>query len=133
MLKSYSAGTRSYNYDLLKKHGDHCSSRERVAVDAERDSVKLKQVEFLSERIGESFDGVISGVTERGIFVDLKDIHCEGMVRVSDLKGDYYNYDQRTHSLIGRSSKKKFQLGDDIRVKVDSVNHQKRQIDFIPA
>lgn len=133
LLKSYASGTRAYNHELLKKHGEHCSERERIAVEAERDSIKLKQVEFLSDRIGEAFDGVISGVTERGIFVDLKEIHCEGMVRVSDLKGDYYNYDQRTHSLIGRSSKKRFQLGDDIRVKVDSVNHQKRQIDFVPA
>ena len=133
LLKGYASGAQAYNYETLKKNGEHCSERERVAVDAERDSIKLKQVEFLSSRVGEIFTGVISGVTERGIFVDLKNIHCEGMVRVSDLKGDYYNYDQRSHSLVGRSSKKRFQLGDEIRVKVDSVNHQKRQIDFIPA
>lgn len=133
LLKGYAAGAAAYNYDTLRKNGEHCSERERVAVDAERDSIKLKQVEFLSSRIGDTFDGVISGVTERGIFVNLKDIHCEGMIRVSDLKGDYYNYDQRSHSLVGRSSKRKFQLGDEIRIKVDSVNQQKRQIDFVPA
>ncbi len=133
LLKGYTSGAGAYNYETLQKNGEHCSERERAAVDAERDSIKLKQVEFLSSKIGETFDGVISGVTERGIFVNLKDIHCEGMVRVSDLKGDYYNYDQRSHSLVGRSSKRKYQLGDEIKIKVDSVNHQKRQIDFIPA
>jgi len=133
LLKGYAEGTQAYNYESLRKHGDHCSARERVAVDAERDSIKLKQVEFLSERIGEEFDGVISGVTERGLFVDLKEIHCEGMIRIGDLKGDFFNYDARSHSLIGRSSSRKFRLGDEIKVKVESVNHQKRQIDFIPA
>lgn len=133
LLKGYADGTQAYNYDSLRKHGEHCSARERVAVDAERDSIKLKQVEFLSERIGEEFAGVISGVTERGIFVDLKEIHCEGMIRVGDLKGDFFNYDARSHSLIGRSSKKRFRLGDEIKVRVESVNHQKRQIDFVPA
>lgn len=133
LLKGYAIGETSYSYEKLRKNGDHCSERERVAVTAERDSIKLKQVEFLSNKIGDTFNGVISGVTERGVFVNLKDIHCEGMIRVSDLKGDYYNYDQRSHSLIGRSSKKIFQLGDEIRIKVESVNQQKRQIDFIPA
>jgi len=133
LLKGYAVGTQAYNYEGLRKLGEHCSARERVAVDAERDSIKLKQVEFLSDRIGEEFAGVISGVIERGIFVDLKDIHCEGMIRVGDLKGDFFNYDARSHSLIGRSSGKKFRLGDEIKVKVESVNHQKRQIDFVPA
>ncbi len=133
LLKGYAEGTQAYNYDALRKHGDHCSARERVAVDAERDSIKLKQVEFLSDHIGDVFEGIISGVTERGIFVDLKDIHCEGMIRVGDLKGDFFIYDARSHSLNGRSSSKKFRLGDEIKVKVESVNHQKRQIDFVPA
>ncbi|RNC85593.1 MAG: ribonuclease R [Balneola sp.] len=133
ILKEYAKGTTSYSYDSLLKHGEHCSERERVAVDAERDSIKLKQVEFLSDKIGQTFQGVISGVTERGIFVDLKNIHCEGMIRVGDLKGDFFFYDQKSHQLVGRSSKKKFQLGNEIHVKVDSVNHQKRQIDFIPV
>ena len=133
LLKSYAEGTKAYTYDVLRTHGEHCSARERVAVDAERDSIKLKQVEFLADRIGEKFEGVISGVTERGIFVDLKEIHCEGMIRVSDLKRDYFQYDQKSHSLVGRSSKIRYRLGDEIKVKVESVNHQKRQIDFIPA
>jgi ribonuclease R len=132
-LKSYGQGVQAYNHEQLSKNGEHCSARERVAVDAERDSIKLKQVEFLSDRIGETFDGVISGVIERGLFVDLKEIHCEGMVRVGDLKGDFFIYDSKSHQLIGRSSGKKYRLGDNIKVIVQSVNHQKRQIDFILA
>lgn len=130
LLKGYNAGARVYTYDQLKKDGEHCSERERVAVDAERDSVKLKQVEFLSKRTGEKFDGIISGVMERGIFVNLKDIYCEGMIRISDLKGDYYVYNDKRHALVGRKSGKQFQLGDEIRVRVKSTNMQKRQIDF---
>lgn len=133
LLKGYTEGAQAYTYDRLQTNGSHCSERERVAVFAERDSIKLKQVEFLSDKIGETFTGVISGVIERGIFVELKDIHCEGMIRISDLKGDYYNYDQRSHSLVGRSSKKQYRLGDEIQVSVESVNAQKRQIDFVPA
>lgn len=133
LLKGYATGSQVYDYDALLKHGEHCSTRERVAVDAERDSIKLKQVEFLSDRIGEDFSGIISGVIERGLFVDLKDIHCEGMVRIGDLKGDFFNFDARNHRLIGRSSKKIFRLGDEIKVTVKSVNHQKRQIDFALA
>ncbi|WP_018126720.1 ribonuclease R [Balneola vulgaris] len=133
LLKEYNAGTKGYNFDTLIKHGEHCSERERVAVDAERDSIKLKQVEFLSSKIGQVFDGVISGVTERGIFVNLKDVYCEGMLRVSDLKGDYYIFNPQLHALVGKSSGKAYKLGDDIKVRVDSTNLQKRQIDFTLA
>ena len=133
LLKKYSSGTTGISFEALTKHGEHCSTRERVAVDAERDSIKLKQVEFLSTKIGENFNGTITGVTERGIFVNLDDIHCEGMVRVSDLKGDYYVFNQKTHALIGRSSGRSYKLGDAIKVKVESTNTQKRQIDFTLA
>ncbi|MFY0682924.1 MAG: ribonuclease R [Balneola sp.] len=133
LLKEYSAGTTSYNFEALAKHGEHCSMRERVAVDAERDSIKLKQVEFLSTKIGQNFDGTITGVTERGIFVNLNDIYCEGMVRVSDLKGDYYIFNPKIHALVGKSSGKSYKLGDAIKVKVESTNLQKRQIDFTLA
>ncbi|MBD3616033.1 MAG: ribonuclease R [Gracilimonas sp.] len=130
LLKGYNAGARVYTHDQLKKDGEHCSERERVAVDAERDSVKLKQVEFLSKKTGETFDGIISGVMERGIFVTLKDIYCEGMIRMSDLKSDYFVYNDKRHALVGRKSGKQFQLGDEIRVRVKSTDMQKRQIDF---
>lgn len=130
LLKSYAKGKPSYKYDELKKLGEHCSERERMAIEAERDSVKLKQVEYLSKHIGDVFDGVISGVIEKGFFVDLKEMHCEGMVRVSNLKDDYYVYDDRQHCLVGRSKGKKYQLGKEIRVRVVRTDVEQRQIDF---
>jgi len=130
LLKSYAAGKPSYSFDKLKELGSHCSEQERNAIDAERDSVKLKQVEYLSQHLGENFDGVISGVMGSGIFVDLKDIHCEGMIRVSDLSDDYYEYDEKQHCLIGRNHGKKYQLGKEIRVKVVRTDVKARQIDL---
>jgi ribonuclease R len=130
LLKDYAAGKKSYTYQELSQKGTHCSEQERAAIEAERDSVKLKQVEFLSEHLGEEFEGVISGVMDKGIFVDLKDIHCEGMVRVSDLTDDYYEYDEKRHCLIGRNHGKKFQLGKELRVKVVKTNIKARQIDL---
>ena len=130
LLKNYSAGKPGYKYSELKKMGSHCSERERAAIDAERDSVKLKQVEYLSSRIGETFEGVVSGVMEKGIFVNLKNIHCEGMIRVSDLKDDYYNYDERQHCLIGRSKGKKYQMGTELKVKVVRTDMEQRHIDL---
>jgi ribonuclease R len=130
LLKSYLAGKPSYSHNELKQLGSHCSEQERAAIEAERDSVKLKQVEYLSEHLGEDFDGVISGVMDGGIFVDLKDIHCEGMVRVSDLDDDYYEYDEKQHCLIGRNHGKKYQLGKEVRVKVVRTDIKARQIDL---
>lgn len=133
LLKGYNSGTKVYTHSQLKKDGEHCSERERVAVEAERDSVKLKQVEFLSKKTGEVFNGIISGVMERGIFVTLNDIYCEGMIRMSDLKTDYFVYNDKRHALVGRKSGKQYQLGDEIKVRVKSTDLQKRQIDFALA
>lgn len=133
LLKGYNSGAKVYTHNQLKKDGEHCSERERIAVEAERDSVKLKQVEFLSKRKGETFDGVISGVMERGIFVTINDIYCEGMIRMSDLKSDYFVYNDKRHALVGRKSGKQFQLGDEIKVRVKSTDFQKRQIDLALA
>lgn len=130
LLKAYTAGKPGYKHTELKKMGTHTSEKERSAVDAERDSVKLKQVEYLSKHLGEDFDGVISGVMDKGIFVNLKDIYCEGMIRVSDLNDDYYVYDEKRHCLVGRNHGKKYQLGKDIRVKVVRTDIEARQIDF---
>ena len=132
LLKAYAQNKKIYELNQLRKEGEHCSMREKVAVDAERDSIKLKQVEYLSKHVGEEFSGVISGVMERGIFVTLDDVFCEGMIRVGDLKGDYFHYEPRSHALIGRRSGARYQLGDAISVKVHAVNPEKRQIDFIP-
>ena len=133
LLKRYNAGSSEYTFTQLEEIGEHCSERERYAVEAERDSVKLKQVEFLSERLGQNFIGTISGVTENGIYVVIDDIYCEGMVRVSDLKDDYYVYHQKMHCLIGRSKGKKYRLGDSINIKVVKTDLEKRQIDLTLA
>lgn len=133
LLKNYASNKPAYPYNELVKHGEHCSERERMAVEAERDSIKQKQVEFLSERIGEVFEGTISGVIEKGFFVDLKDIHCEGMVNVSNLNDDYYVYDEVRHCLVGRSHGNEYQLGKEVKVKLVRADIEKRQIDLIPA
>lgn len=133
LLKRYNSGSTEYTYIQLEHAGEHCSERERYAVEAERDSVKLKQVEYLSERLGQTYKGTISGVTENGIYVLLDDIYCEGMIRVSDLKDDYYIYNPNLHCLVGRSKGKKFRLGDSINAKVTRTDLEKRQIDLAIA
>jgi len=131
LLKSYAAGVPSYRYSDLEELGFHCSEREKMAVSAERDSIKLKQVEFMSDRIGQTFDGTISGVTDKGLYVVLKDVYCEGMIRISDLDDDYYNYEASRHILRGRTRGRTYQLGADIKVKVFSTNMEQRTIDFV--
>lgn len=133
LLKKYSAKVPGYRYKDLEKMGSDCSERERAAIDAERDSIKLKQVEYLSEHVGDDFDGVVSGVMEKGIFVDLKGIHCEGMVRVSELNDDYYVYDERQHSLVGRHKGREYKIGTELRVKVTRTDMDSRQIDLVLA
>jgi ribonuclease R len=130
LLKRYNSGGKEYTYDQLVETGEHSSERERFAVEAERDSVKLKQVEYLSDKIGQTFKGTISGVTENGLYVVLDDSYCEGMIRVSDLKDDYYIFNPQLHCLTGRSKGKKFRLGDSIQAKVTRTDMDKRQIDL---
>jgi ribonuclease R len=130
LLKRYASGGQEYTFTELKEVGEHCSEKERYAVEAERESVKLKQVEFLTERLGETFNGVISGVTENGLYVILNDVYCEGMVHVSDLKDDYYIYNSQRHCLIGRSKGKQYRLGDEVSVVVVKTDLDKRQIDL---
>jgi ribonuclease R len=115
------------SYDLLCKHS---SEMEKRAIDAERASIKYKQVEFMSDKIGEIFEGVISGVTEWGIFVELVENKCEGLVSVRDLTDDFYELDEVNYCIIGRRSHKRFQLGDSVKVEVYRTNISKKQLDF---
>ncbi|HKJ32004.1 MAG TPA: ribonuclease R [Balneolales bacterium] len=131
LLKNYEVRRPAYRFDDLKKFGNQCSEREKMAVDAERDSVKLKQVEYLSKRIGEEYIGVISGVTENGIYVDLKDIHCEGMVHISNMNDDYYIYDRKRYCLYGRSRGRKYQMGNLVKVRVEDTNLEQRTVDLV--
>lgn len=116
--------------DKYDKLCDHSSKMERLANEAERASVKYKQVEFMSERIGQVFEGVISGVTEWGIYVQIIENQCEGMVSVRDLADDYYEYDEENYCLRGRSTGKEYTLGDRVKVEVVKADLEKKQLDF---
>ena len=133
LVHSYLAKKDGINYsvDLLSKICDHISKCERNAIDAERLSVKMKQAVFLKDKIGEEFHAVISGVAHFGIFVELTDILAEGLIRVRDLEGDFYVYDEKKYSLIGRRTKKSYRLGDKLLVRLIRVDLEKLELDFI--
>jgi ribonuclease R len=120
-----------YSLEQLREISDHISSCERNALEAERRSIKMKQVEFMMDKIGVEFNAVISGVTYYGIFVEITDILAEGLIRVKDLEGDFYVYDEKKYSLIGRSNKKRYRLGDKLLVKLVRANLDKFELDFI--
>ena len=115
----------------LQKKATHCSEQENNAVKAERDSIKFMQIKFMQNKIGESFNGIISGVSDWGIYVELEENKCEGMVYVKDIKDDKYYYSSEEASLIGKKNKKKFQLGDSIKVEVKNADLIKKHLDFI--
>ena len=120
-----------YSYNSLKDISDHISQTERSAIEAERFSVKLKQIEYLKDHIGEEFDAIISGIVHFGMFVKILENLAEGLVKIRDLEGDFYVYDEKKYSLIGRNTKKQFRLGDKIRVKLIRVDQEKSELDFI--
>lgn len=132
-LFHYLEGNNKSIYSLIKLEeiSNHLSATERSAVDAERLSVKIKQIEYLENHIGESFHAVISGVTHFGLFVKILDILAEGLIRVRDLEGDFYVYDEKKYSLIGRKTKKQYRLGDKVWVKLIRVDQEKSELDFI--
>ncbi|MDR3652540.1 MAG: ribonuclease R [Paludibacter sp.] len=133
LLEKYAAGGRSVNAAEWEEYCQHSSDMEQLASNAERASIKYKQVEFMSDRLGQVFDGVISGVTEWGIYVELIENKCEGMIPIRDLDDDYYTFDDKNYCLIGRRFHKKYQLGDEITVKVAKANLDKKQLDFVLA
>lgn len=133
LLTRYLAGGRSASQNKYESMCEHCSDMEQLAASAERASVKYKQVEFMSERLGQVFDGTISGITEWGIYVEINENKCEGMVPMRDLGEDYYDFDEKNYCLIGRKKHKKFSLGDAVRIKVARANLEKKQLDFTLA
>lgn len=130
LLERYAAGGRSVNQQEYEDMCRHSSDREQLAANAERASIKYKQVEFMAAHLGEEFDGVISGVTEWGIYVEIVENKCEGMVPIRDLDDDYYTFDEKNYCLTGRRYQRRFQLGDEVRVKVARANLDKKQLDF---
>ena len=130
LIYNYLNNKKSFSEKKLTEICKHCSQKERDSVSAERDSIKYMQSKYLKNKIGKKFKGVISGVTEWGFYVEINKNKCEGLVRMSSIKGDYYIYDPKKHSITGRSKKKKFQLGDSVTIKIEEVNIDKKQIDF---
>ncbi len=130
LLTRYQNGGRSANKEHYEELCEHSSQMEQIAQNAERDSIKYKMVEFMSDKIGNVYDAHISGLTSYGIYCEIDENHCEGMVPLRDLSGDYYDFDERNYCLIGRRHHNKYQLGDPIRIKVARANMEKKQLDF---
>lgn len=130
LLTRYLAGGRTAQETKYEDLCDHSSAMEQIAANAERASVKYKQVEFMSERLGQEFEGVISGVTEWGLYVEINENKCEGMIPMRDLGDDYYDFDEKNYCLTGRRYHRKFSLGDPVTIKVVRANLEKKQLDF---
>ena len=130
LLTRYQGGGRSANQDKYEELSEHCSDMEQVAQQAERDSIKYKMVEFMADKLGETYDAHISGIQSYGIYCEIDENHCEGMVPMRDLDDDYYEFDERNYCLVGRRHHHKYQLGDAIRIRVARANIEKRQLDF---
>ena len=130
LLTRYYAGGRSVTKGKLEEQCQHCSEQEQIATQAERDSVKYKQVEYMKARMGQVFDGVISGVAEWGLYVELKGSHCEGLIPIRKLEDDYFEYDEKNYRLRGRRTGKRYNLGDPITVRVARADLEQRQLDF---
>ncbi|HOX74634.1 MAG TPA: ribonuclease R [Bacteroidales bacterium] len=130
LLTSYLSGEIPGGKEKFEKLSDHSSKMEKLAAEAERASIKYKQVEFMSDKLGRKYDGVISGVTEWGIYVEIVENQCEGMINIRELGDDYYEYDEDNYCLRGRSTGKVYTLGDKVRIEVVKADLQKKQLDF---
>lgn len=130
LLTRYAEGGRSVNVDKYEELCEHSSAMEQLAASAERASIKYKQVEFMADHLGQTFDGTISGVTEFGLYVEINENKCEGMVPLRDLQDDYYEFDERNYCLWGRKYHKRYSLGDAVKIKVAKANLEKKQLDF---
>ncbi len=124
-------GRARYSLEQVKYFAEHSSDKERDAVQAERLSIKLKQMEYLRNHLGDIFDAVISGITNFGIFIQLSENLAEGLVKLRDMEDDYYIFDEKNYSLVGKSSGKKYRLGDKIRVQLVRIDEERRETDFI--
>jgi len=130
LLQRYLDGEKSANEDIYEEKCKHSSNMEYLATKAERDSIKYMQIKFMQDHQDEEFVGVISGVTDWGIYVEIISNKCEGMVRIRDIKDDYYQFDQEQYALVGKDTKSMYQLGDEVVVKVKQADLVKRHLDF---
>ncbi|MFI3266102.1 MAG: S1 RNA-binding domain-containing protein, partial [Rikenellaceae bacterium] len=130
LLAHYLEGGSSVNQEYYENQCEHSSDMEVRAANAERASIKYKMVEYMSDKIGEEFDGHISGATEWGIYVELEDTGIEGMVSLRDLDGDYYVFDAENYCVVGNRTKISYTLGDKVRIRVRRADLQRKQLDF---
>lgn len=130
LLQHYLDGGKSPNKAEIEEKAKHCSSMERLAADAERDSIKFMQVKFMEKHLGETFTGVISGVAEFGFWVEIPENGAEGLIKLRDLVDDSYSYDAKTHAVYGMRHGKRYQLGDQVQIKVVKANLIQKQLDF---
>jgi ribonuclease R len=133
LLQQYLDGDKSADKEDTEQLCVHASEREKRAADAERASIKYKQVEFMSMAEDKVFDGIVSGVTEWGIFIEITETKCEGMVRMSEMDDDYYEFDEKNYRVIGKKNKKMITLGDGVKIRVKSTDIDRRTIDLIFA
>lgn len=133
LLERYLDGGKSVEQSPLESECKHCSEMEQIAANAERDSIKYKQVEFMSDKIGKVYDGVISGVTEWGIYVEINENKCEGMIPIRELDDDFYELDEKNYRLVGRRKKREYRLGQPVSIQVARANLDRKQLDFIFA
>ncbi|MDD2799016.1 MAG: ribonuclease R [Bacteroidales bacterium] len=130
LLERYLDKGKSVDAEQYEEMCKHCSEMEQLSANAERASIKYKQVEYLSERLGQTFDGVISGVTEWGFYVEINANKCEGMVPMRDLDDDYYEFDHKNYCLVGRKNKKIYRLGSPVTIQIARANLERKQVDF---
>ena len=130
LLTKYAQGGRSVNQDKYEELCEHCSEMEQTAAQAERASIKYKPVEFMSDHMGETFEGTISGVTEFGIYVEVNENKCEGMIPLRDLDDDYYEFDEKNYRLRGRSRHHCYNLGDTVKIQVARADLYRKQLDY---
>ena len=131
LLEKYLGGGRSVNQAKLEDECKHSSDMEQLAASAERASIKYKQVEYLGERLGGVYEGTISGVTEWGLYVEIDENKCEGLVPIRDLDDDYYEFDEKNYCLIGRRRNRRYQLGDHVTIQIARADLVKKQLDFV--
>ena len=130
ILQDYLNGAPSVKEAVYEPMCDHASEMERKAIEAERTSVKYKQTEFMLDKVGQEFDGLISGVSKWGIFVEIVGTKCEGMVRLRDLEDDFYYLDEENFQVIGQRFGYQYKLGDNVRIRVKRIDLVKKQMDF---
>ena len=133
LLTRYQEGGRSANQKYYEDQCEHSSMMEQTAQQAERDSIKYKMVEFMGDKVGQEFDAHISGIQSYGLYCEIDENHCEGLIGMHDLDGDYYEFDERRYCLVGRRTHRKYLLGDPIRIRVASADLERRQLNFILA